>query len=224
MLKFIKHIASLFLFFVAYQIISGFLMVGPSLQAIPEFPAQLIENMIWICAIIGIILGIAFTIVLWKFVYSRHTIDYSVSSSWLHKIQWPILLYIAFFIFQLLIPISESQNQTLVIQFVSAYPLVSFLSVVIFAPILEELIFRGLLATYFFPKMADMKAVGIYLAVTGSLFSLVHMPTTIPQFLIYFTMGLNLGWLYLIRRDIRYPIALHMLNNGISYLMILFLV
>ncbi len=128
------------------------------------------------------------------------------------------------FIFQLLIPISESQNQTLVIQFVSAYPLVSFLSVVIFAPILEELIFRGLLATYFFPKMADMKAVGIYLAVTGSLFSLVHMPTTIPQFLIYFTMGLNLGWLYLIRRDIRYPIALHMLNNGISYLMILFLV
>ncbi|MBS8104293.1 CPBP family intramembrane glutamic endopeptidase, partial [Streptococcus suis] len=101
----------------------------------------------------------------------------------------------------LLIPISESQNQTLVIQFVSAYPLVSFLSVVIFAPILEELIFRGLLATYFFPKMADMKAVGIYLAVTGSLFSLVHMPTTIPQFLIYFTMGLNLGWLYLIRRD-----------------------
>ncbi|HGL8793205.1 TPA: lysostaphin resistance A-like protein, partial [Streptococcus suis] len=94
----------------------------------------------------------------------------------------------------------------------------------IFAPILEELIFRGLLATYFFPKMVDMKAVGIYLAVTGSLFSLVHMPTTILQFLIYFTMGLNLGWLYLIRRDIRYPIALHMLNNGISYLMILFLV
>ncbi|MFX3914305.1 type II CAAX prenyl endopeptidase Rce1 family protein, partial [Streptococcus suis] len=52
----------------------------------------------------------------------------------------------------------------------------------------------------------------MYLAATGSLFSLVHMPTTIPQFLIYFTMGLNIGWLYLIRRDIRYPIALHMLN------------
>ncbi|MCL4881556.1 CPBP family intramembrane glutamic endopeptidase [Streptococcus suis] len=224
MLKFIKHIALLFLFFVAYQIISGFLMVGPSLQAIPEFPAQLIVNMILICAIIGIVLGIAFTIVLWKFVYSRHTIDYSVSSSWFHKIQWPILLYIVFFIFQLLVPISESQNQTLVIQFVSAYPLVSFLSVVIFAPILEELIFRGLLATYFFPKIADMKAVGIYLVVTGALFSLVHMPATLPQFLIYFTMGLNLGWLYLIKRDIRYPIALHMLNNGISYLMIVFLV
>ncbi|MFX3789285.1 CPBP family intramembrane glutamate endopeptidase, partial [Streptococcus suis] len=70
MLKFIKNIASLFLFFVAYQIISGFLMLGPSLQAIPEFPAQLIENMIWICEIIGIVLGIAFTNVLLKFLYS----------------------------------------------------------------------------------------------------------------------------------------------------------
>ena len=40
MLKFIKHTALLFLFFVAYQIITGFLMVGPTLQAIPEFPAH----------------------------------------------------------------------------------------------------------------------------------------------------------------------------------------
>ncbi|MEI4319764.1 type II CAAX endopeptidase family protein [Streptococcus suis] len=224
MLKFIKHVALLFLYFVAYQIASGFLMVGPTLQSIPDIPAQLIDSTIWICAIIGLVLSIALIILLWKYIYPRHSVDYRVTALWFHKIQWPILLYIAFFIFQLLVPISESQNQTLVIQFVSAYPLVSFLSVVIFAPILEELIFRGLLATYFFPKMADMKAVGIYLLVTGSLFSLVHMPTTIPQFLIYFTMGLNLGWLYLIRRDIRYPIALHMLNNGISYLMIVFLV
>ncbi|CYV98823.1 CPBP family intramembrane metalloprotease [Streptococcus suis] len=224
MLKFIKHIASLFLFFVAYQIISGFLMVGPSLQAIPEFPAQLIENMIWICAIIVLVLSIALIILLWKYIYPRHSVDYRVTASWFHKIQWPILLYIAFFIIQFIVPVPESENQKLVIEFVSAYPLIAFSSVVIFAPILEELIFRGFFATYFFPKMADMKAVGIYLLVTGSLFSLVHMPATLPQFLIYFTMGLNLGWLYLIKRDIRYPIALHMLNNGISYLMIVFLV
>ncbi len=31
MLKFIKHVALLFLYFVAYQIASGFLMVGPTL-------------------------------------------------------------------------------------------------------------------------------------------------------------------------------------------------
>ncbi|HFI0792194.1 TPA: lysostaphin resistance A-like protein [Streptococcus suis] len=224
MFKFIKHAALLFLYFVAYQIASGFLMVGPTLQTIPDIPAQLIDSTIWICAIIGLVLSIALIILLWKYVYPRHSVDYRVTVSWFHKIQWPILLYVAFFIFQFIVPVPESENQKLVIEFVSAYPLIAFSSVVVFAPILEELIFRGFLATYFFPKIADMKAVGIYLVVTGSLFSLVHMPATLPQFLVYFTMGLNLGWLYLIKRDIRYPIALHMLNNGISYLMIVFLV
>ena len=223
MLKFIKHVALLFLYFVAYQIASGFLMVGPTLQTIPDIPAQLIDSTIWICAIIGLVLSTALIILLWKYVYPRQSVDYRVTASWFHKIQWPILLYIAFFIIQFIVPVPESENQKLVIEFVSAYPLIAFSSVVIFAPILEELIFRGFFATYFFPKMADMKAVGIYLFVSGSLFSLVHMPATLPQFLIYFTMGLNLGWLYLIKRDIRYPMALHMLNNGISYLMIVFL-
>ncbi|HFI0326026.1 TPA: lysostaphin resistance A-like protein [Streptococcus suis] len=224
MLKFIKHAALIFLYFVAYQIASGFLMVGPTLQTVPDIPAQLIDSTIWICAIIGLVLSIALIILLWKYIYPRHSVDYRVTASWFHKIQWSILLYIAFFIFQFIVPVPESENQKLVIEFVTAYPLIAFSSVVVFAPILEELIFRGFLATYFFQKMADMKVVGIYLTVTGSLFSLVHMPATLPQFLIYFTMGLNLGWLYLIRRDIRYPIALHMLNNGISYLMIVFLV
>ncbi len=56
MLKFIKHVALLFLYFVAYQIASGFLMVGPTLQTIPDIPAQLIDSTIWICAIIGLVL------------------------------------------------------------------------------------------------------------------------------------------------------------------------
>ncbi len=223
MLKFIKHCALLFLYFFAYQIVAGFLMVGPYLQAIPEFPPQFIENTIWGAAIIGFVLSTALAILLWKVVYPRKTVDYTVFSSWFHKLQWPIVLYLAFFIFQLLVPVEESQNQKLVIEFILAYPLIAFLAVGVFAPILEELIFRGFLATYFFPKMADMKSVVLYLAITGSLFSFVHTPSTLPQFLIYFTMGLNLGWLYLIKRDIRYPMALHMLNNVISYLMILFL-
>lgn len=186
MLKFIKHAALLFLYFVAYQIASGFLMVGPTLQMIPDIPAQLIDSTIWICAIIGLVLSTALIILLWKYVYPRQSVDYRVTASCFHKIQiLPILLYIAFFIFQFIVPVPESENQKLVIEFVSAYPLIAFSSVVVFAPILEELIFRGFLATYFFPKIADMKAVGIYLVVTGALFSLVHMPATLPQFLIY---------------------------------------
>lgn len=70
MLKFIKHVALLFLYFVAYQIASGFLMVGPTLQSIPDIPAQLIDSTIWICAIIGLVLSIALIILLWKYYLS----------------------------------------------------------------------------------------------------------------------------------------------------------
>ncbi len=55
-----------------------------------------------------------------------------------------IALY-CIFIIQFIVPVPESENQKLVIEFVSAYPLIAFSSVVIFAPILEELIFRGFL-------------------------------------------------------------------------------
>ncbi|HEM5989722.1 TPA: CPBP family intramembrane metalloprotease [Streptococcus suis] len=224
MLKFIKHAALIFLYFVAYQIASGFLMVGPTLQTVPDIPAQLIDSTIWICTIIGLVLSIALIILLWKYIYPRHSVDYRVTVSWFHKIQWPILLYVAFFIFQFIVPVPESENQKLVIEFVSAYPLIAFSSVVVFAPILEELIFRGFLATYFFPKLSDVKSVLLYVLVSGTLFSFVHGPATLPQFLIYFTMGVIFAWIYLVKQDIRYPMALHMLNNGISYLMIVFLV
>ncbi len=95
-MKFIKHVALLFLYFVAYQIASGFLMVGPTLQSIQDIPTQLIDSTIWICAIIGLVLSIALIILLWKYIYPRHSVDYRVTASWFHKIQWPILLYIAF--------------------------------------------------------------------------------------------------------------------------------
>ncbi len=88
MLKFIKHVALLFLYFVAYQIASGFLMVGPTLQSIQDIPAQLIDSTIWICAIIGLVLSIALIILLWKYIYPRHSVDYRVTASWFHKIQW----------------------------------------------------------------------------------------------------------------------------------------
>lgn len=219
-MNYVKHSVLVFLYFLAYQFVASFLMVGIALKKVPNFPPQLIESIVFGGAIIGVILSTAFTIVLWKFIYLRKTIDYRVESSWFHKLYWPILLYIVFVMFQFLVPVSESPNQKLVVEFVRFYPVIAFFSVVIFAPILEELIFRGVLGTYFFPKMSNMKSVGLYLVVTGVIFSIIHAPATIPQFLIYLTMGINLGWIYLIKRDIRYPIVLHFINNFLSFLLI----
>ncbi|HFR3771103.1 TPA: lysostaphin resistance A-like protein [Streptococcus suis] len=222
MLKFIKHLGLIVLYFLASQVTSSFISLGIFKdQLAAELPAPIVEQSVWISGIIGIVLTTILAVVLWKVVYPRKTIAYTVESSWFHKLYWPILVYLVYFAIQFLIPVEESQNQMIVVQFVSAYPILAFFSVVVFAPILEELIFRGFLATYFFPKMQSMKTVGIYLIMSGLLFSLPHGPATIPQFLIYFTMGVNLGWIFLLKRDIRYSMVLHFVNNLIAYGMIL---
>lgn len=221
MLNYLKHSALLFLYFIVYQFLLGFLMVGAFVKELPDIPPVLIENIVWVMGIIGIVLLTVLSIVLWKVIYPRKTIDYRYESLGFHKIYWPILLYVAFVIFQFLVPIPESTNQQLVVAWISDYPILSFFGVVLFAPILEELIFRGFLATYFFPKMLDGTAVGFYLGITATLFSMIHGPATIPQFLLYFTMGVTLGWLYLIKRDIRYSIALHIANNLLSFILVL---
>ncbi|HFR3977532.1 TPA: lysostaphin resistance A-like protein [Streptococcus suis] len=224
MKKFFKHSGLLLAYYIAYQFGSQFLQLPWATEQVEGIPASAAEGLYWFGLIVGLPLLIGFSYLLWKVLYPRKTMSLTLDKPWLKQIAYPLLAYLAFFILQFLLPVPESDNQKNAVAFIQSAPIHSFFLVVIFAGIFEELIFRGFLATYFFPKMADMKVVGIYLAVTGSLFSLVHMPATLPQFLIYFTMGLNLGWLYLIRRDIRYPIALHMLNNGISYFMIVFLV
>lgn len=224
MLKFVKHSVLLLVYFIVSQVIMGFLMFGKVLETIPGSSPSMVEQGTWISAMVGIVLGIVLTIVLWKLIYPRKQIDYRVDCPWFHQLRWPILLYVVYFISQFLIPVTESENQKVVVDFIVTYPLIAFFAVVVFAPLLEELIFRGFLGTYFFPKMLDMKAVAFYLIVTGSLFSLVHGPATLPQFLLYFIMGLNLGWFYLLKRDLRYSIAVHMLNNAISYATVVFFV
>lgn len=138
------------------------------------------------------------------------------------KVWWPILLYVIFFVGQFFLPASaESNNQEIVTKFIQNYPIVGFIQVVIFAPILEEMLFRGLVARYLFPKIEKPSAMIFYILLSGVLFSLVHNPTQIIHFMIYFTMGVSIAWLYVSKRDLRYPIALHMVNNLISFVMIL---
>lgn len=221
--KFFKHLGLMIVYFGAYQIATGFLFAGLGLKEMPELPPQLVQQTILVTGCIGLVLLTVLTLVLWKCVYPRKTVDYQVSTPWFQQVYWPVLLYLALLIFQWLVPTEASHNQEIVESFVAAYPVFSFFSIVVFAPLLEELIFRGFLATYFFPRMSGLTSALFYLLVTGSLFSLVHGPSTIPQFLVYFIMGLSFGWLYLIKRDIRYSMALHAFNNSLSFFLIVFL-
>lgn len=86
------------------------------------------------------------------------------------------------------------------------------LSTVLLTPIAEELIFRGVLTNLFFkPNQFWPK-----LILSGFVFSIGHMSTTIISFLIYFYMGMVLAFLYQKTGQLKLSIALHGLNNLIA--------
>lgn len=87
----------------------------------------------------------------------------------------------------------------------------AILSTVIAAPILEEILFRGLV----FESCAERYGKGVALLISSLLFGIVH---GIPvQIINAFVVGLILGYIYLKTRSLLSVIILHAVNNGIAY-------
>ena len=136
---------------------------------------------------------------------------------WLPALVWFLSLVVQFFL-----PNDPSVNQQIATDLTLSQPLFSFFAVVIFAPLTEELIFRGMLARYLFPKQDKSKQV-LFLLVSSVLFALIHFPGDVQQFLVYASLGFSLGLAYISRKGLVYSISLHALNNLIGFLMILML-
>lgn len=137
---------------------------------------------------------------------------------WLPALVWFLSLVVQFFL-----PNDPSVNQQIATDLTLSQPLFSFFAVVIFAPLTEELIFRGMLARYLFPKQDNSKQTLIFLLVSSILFALGHFPSDMQQFLVYTSLGFSLGLAYISRKGLIYSISLHALNNLVSFLMILML-
>ena len=137
---------------------------------------------------------------------------------WLPALVWFLSLVVQFFL-----PNDPSVNQQIATDLTLSQPLFSFFAVVIFAPLTEELIFRGMLARYLFPKQDNRKQTLIFLLISSVLFALIHSPGTLQQFLVYASLGFSLGLAYISRKGLIYSISLHALNNLVSFLMILML-
>ena len=136
---------------------------------------------------------------------------------WLPALVWFLSLVVQFFL-----PNDPSVNQQTATDLTLAQPLFSFFAINIFAPLTEELIFRGMLARYLFPKQDKSKQV-LFLLVSSVLFALIHFPGDVQQFLVYTSLGFSLGLAYISRKGLVYSISLHALNNLVSFLMILML-
>ncbi|WP_283680434.1 type II CAAX endopeptidase family protein [Lentilactobacillus sp. Marseille-Q4993] len=111
---------------------------------------------------------------------------------------------------------TTTQNNDLIQSLLSsnkiALVLMAF-SAVFLSPILEELIFRGILIGGFFNKNQYV----LPIIISGLIFSSLHNATfDLISILIYATMGGIFAYLYIRTQDIRVSMGLHFLNNLIA--------
>ena len=148
----------------------------------------------------------------------------SIAVSGFNRFIWlPALVWFLSIVVQFFLPNDPSVNQQTATDLTLTQPLFSFFATVIFAPLTEELIFRGMLARYLFPKQDSSKQTLLFLLVSSLIFALIHFPGDVQQFFVYFSLGFSLGLAYISRKDLVYSISLHALNNLVAFLMILML-
>lgn len=138
-------------------------------------------------------------------------------------ISWIVILRIIAMVMTLLIQVingTETSNNDALIQniFSDANPYLLFLLIAIAAPIMEEFIFRGGIIGYIFK---EHQIIG--LIVSSILFGSVHAATDIINFLLYFLMGLGMGYCYYKTKRIEVSIAVHFVNNALGALALIFL-
>ncbi len=116
-------------------------------------------------------------------------------------------------------------NQSLVVAFLYHDPLPMAIRVVVFGPIVEELLIRGMI----FGPLCRKKPIWGYIASMAA-FSLLHVVfvmgdqpvvSTIFSFMQYLPSGLMLGWAYQRSGSIWAPICMHSIMNLISVISIL---
>lgn len=94
-------------------------------------------------------------------------------------------------------------------------PLVAFLAVIILIPVVEEILFRGLL----YGALERRLPTDGTIIVTALVFALYHFQMAF--FIPLFGVGVLLGWTRSKTGSIGLPILIHVLNNGLSLLMVI---
>lgn len=113
-----------------------------------------------------------------------------------------------------LIPMPDSVKDLFETMFKPTIP--AFLTAVIAAPILEEMIFRGIILEGFLRNYSPVKSI----LLASLLFGVAHL--NIWQFIGAFVIGAFISWVYWKTRSLGLSIAIHMINNLVGYLAMLF--
>ena len=117
--------------------------------------------------------------------------------------------------------VDNLQNQLIIMEMLQRAPLTMAAYIVLFAPVLEELLLRGI----FFQSFGSIENRGkrwLLLVLSAFIFGSLHSLPVHYDFLLYFAMGLVLGAAYLHTKDLKYPILIHMVNNALGLAGMLF--
>ena len=198
----------------------SFIMVYSFIQGV-GLAALMMGAPDYVAVPVYVLLAGIFTFVTYKW-YKTGTV--TIEKTGLNKYIWlPALVWILVIVAENFLPHDPSVNQKMVEELTHNQPLFSFFMVVVFAPLTEELTFRGMLARFVFPQQDNIKQTAIFLLVSSLIFALVHFPGTPLQFLVYASLGFSMGLAYISKGGLAYSIALHALNNLIAFLMIVML-
>jgi len=106
------------------------------------------------------------------------------------------------------------------IEFLLAEPIfLSFISVVVVAPLLEEFLFRGFLYSQL--KVSFLKEWGA-VVLSSLVWTSLHFQYEIGILFFLFLFGLFLGYFRIKYNSLLIPVVLHMLNNLVAFLLIIY--
>ena len=213
-MKLLKNFGWFFLAFLSFLFIYG-IVLSMAVEALKLGASAYAVTLLYV--------ALAGVYVYYVYKWYRKT-PVSIAVSGFNRFIWlPALVWFLSIVVQFFLPNDPSVNQQTATDLTLTQPLFSFFATVIFAPLTEELIFRGMLARYLFPKQDNSKQTLLFLLVSSLLFALIHFPGDVQQFLVYTSLGFSLGLAYISRKGLVYSISLHALNNLIGFLMILML-
>ena len=213
-MKTLQNIGWFVLAFLSFLMVYSFIQ-GVGLEAMKMGAPE------YVAVPIYVLLAGIFTFVTYKW-YKTGTV--TIEKTALNKYIWlPALVWALAIVAQFFLPNDPSVSQKMLEELTHNQPLFTFFMAVIFAPLTEELTFRGMLARYVFPQQDNIKQTALFLLVSTVLFALAHFPTSPQQFLVYSALGLSMGLAYINKGGLAYSIGLHALNNLISFVMIMML-
>lgn len=213
-MKTLKNIGWYSLTFLSFLMVYSFIQ-GVGLAAMKMGAPE------YVAVPVYVLLAGIFTFVTYKW-YKTGTV--TIEKTALNKYIWlPALVWALAIVAQFFLPNDPSVSQKMLEELTHNQPLFTFFMAVIFAPLTEELTFRGMLARFVFPQQDNIKQTALFLLVSTIIFALVHFPTSPQQFLVYASLGFSMGLAYINKGGLAYSMGLHALNNLISFVMIMML-